>query len=355
MDASSEQLNNPENPNQEKEAENAPAGSNQNTVGIAAVVLALALFGIFTFHIDLNQKSENTRAAFQRGGMDNLKFPADRRMIDAFQGLQLEAKSVAIFDLQSGEFVYEKNATAQLPLASLTKIMTAIVAKESISNPTIVTIEKDDITQDGDSGLKIGEEWNLYDLIKFMLVSSSNDGASALATAIGASADGLAKPETEGEIASSKESFIEKMNGKAVELGLDQTFFLNESGLDETEGLSGAYGSARDVAKLLAYAIIKHPDIMSVTGENELIFSTFGNENHSAKNTNPNAASLPGILGSKTGFTDLAGGNLTVALDASFGRPIIIVVLGSSEEGRFRDVETLAKAVFADFYWSEKT
>lgn len=258
-----------------------------------------------------------------------------------FEDISLEAKAVFVWDVNRQEALYNLNEEAQLPLASLTKLMTAITANEILPESAIITIDKDALLKDGDSGLLENERWGFEDLIKFTLMVSSNDGASAIAGVAG-----LLKSNFPVK-AESEKAFVRAMNLKAKEVGLTQTYFINPTGLDTNEAVSGAYGSARDVARLLEYAIINNSEIVEDTRESEVKFISLSNINHTAANTNSVTDSVPGLIASKTGFTDLAGGNLVIAFDAGLNHPIIISILGSTQEGRFRDVGKLVAASLA--------
>jgi serine-type D-Ala-D-Ala carboxypeptidase (penicillin-binding protein 5/6) len=252
-----------------------------------------------------------------------------------FEDISLEAKAVFVWNVNRREVMYALNEEAQLPLASLTKLMTAITASDILPEASIITINKDALEEEGDSGLLENEKWSFKDLLRFTLMISSNDGASAVA-----SVAGLFKSDFPVK-AESKKSFVRSMNEKTKEIGLTQTYFINPTGLDNSEAVGGGYGSARDVANLLEYAIINNPEIIEDTREVEIKFTSLSNIDHIATNTNSVVDSLPGLIASKTGFTDLAGGNLVIAFDAGLNHPIIISVLGSTQEGRFRDVEKL--------------
>lgn len=248
--------------------------------------------------------------------------------ISYFDNLFLEAKAVYVWDIKNDEVLYEKNSTLQLPLASLNKIMTAIVALEG-KTETIV-INSADIRATGDSGFKQGELFEKKEIVKLMLTSSSNDAASAIASSYSDVSVGV----------DPKQKFIEAMNNKAEELGLKQTYYLNESGLDLTETISGGHGSAKDIAKLLYYGVVHHSDVFAVTTEiSEKISSK--ERSHLVKNTNTLVETFPGILASKTGFTDMAQGNLAVVFNLGLNRPIAVVVLGSTYDGRFEDTRKL--------------
>lgn len=159
--------------------------------------------------------------------------------LNPFENLNLEARAVLVFDLSKNGPIFELNPNIQLPLASLTKIMTVVVA----------------------------EETKIKDISKFVneaLGQSSNEAAIALASA--------------------NNNFIDLMNKKAKELNLNQTYFLNETGLDVTNYISGGYGSASDVVELVAYALKTNPDLFEAT------------TNNSSLNTNPYARTTPSAL-----------------------------------------------------------
>ncbi|MES2952956.1 MAG: serine hydrolase [Patescibacteria group bacterium] len=248
---------------------------------------------------------------------------------------KIEAKAAVVYDISRDTFIYSKNAELQLPIASITKLMTAYVAA-SASSSAPVRVSKEALGEEGDSGLYVGENWRLADLISFTLITSSNDGAAAIASALG-----------------SRVRFVETMNEKARTLDLKQTYFLNPTGLDISPEQSGGYSSAHDVAALLSHIISEQPAIIEKTGLSNLAFQSLSGFTHEARNTNKDLESEFAVFASKTGLTDLAGGNLALAYDAGPGRPMIAVVLGSSAEGRFADMRLLIKETL-EFASTEK-
>jgi len=297
-------------------------------VALVGLVLLLVM-PVFGKYIDtLDKKSTNEIA------VDEVALP------NPFEGLGLEAKAVYVLDATRGEVLYAYNEQSRLPLASLTKIMTAVVATEMIPQSTVVSINAEDIALEGDSGLLTDERWRLSDIIDFTLITSSNDGASAIATVAGS----FGQVEYDMPIETAKKSFVSRMNEKAQELELLHTYFLNETGLDQNPSISGAYGSARDIAHLMWYALGSDKPVLEATAYDRTAVTSLNDISHTATNTNASVNAIPGLIASKTGFTELAGGNLVVAFDAGLGRPIIISILGSSIDGRFSDVEKIAKA-----------
>ena len=255
--------------------------------------------------------------------------------IKPFSEIQIIGKSAYVWDIQEQRALYKKEASTQRPLASITKLMTALVAHELLSETSRVTIVDQAIRQDGDSGLRAGEAFNRATLSDLVLMSSSNDGAYAMAVAAG----GLLQKKDAAS------AFVHAMNIRAEELALHDTYFKNPTGLDLSEGEGGAYGTAKDIAFLMEHIVVNTPDILASTQDNQArVYSNDGTY-HDASNTNYYINEIPGLIGSKTGYTDLAGGNLVIAFDAGLNRPVIISVLGSTRHERFTDVLTLVKEV----------
>lgn len=250
-----------------------------------------------------------------------------------FNNLELEATSYYVYDILHEEKISGLNEDKPLPLASITKLMTAVVSLESSPENTSVAVQSEELPI---PKKKSSWRWNLSELLKLTLTNSSNAGAEAIAAAVG-SQDSF-DPENP------KESFVNAMNKKAVELSLKSLTFFNASGLDLNTDEAGAYGGARDVALLFGYAWKKYPEIIDETARNSISVAPENGPSYLIKNTNQNIESFPGALGSKTGFTDLAPGNLVAGFELEPGWPIVISVLGSSKEGRFTDVEKLYTA-----------
>ena len=255
-----------------------------------------------------------------------------------FANVSITSKAAYVLDGKTGRELWSRNASSQLPLASLTKIMMAVTALSLVPEKTVITISPSFLNAEGDSGLYGNERWLLGDLLDLTLLESSNDGANAIAAVAGA----MGREDVSEAL--SRERFVSAMNNKAKELGLKQTYFLNPTGLDESDNVSGGYGSARDMATLFSYAIHLYPKLFGITRYDNREFVSLSDLKHKIKNTNVSVADFPSLLGSKTGYTDLAGGNLVIAFDAGPDHPVIISVLGSSEKGRFEDTLKLVTA-----------
>jgi D-alanyl-D-alanine carboxypeptidase len=257
-------------------------------------------------------------------------------VVDVFRGIELKAKAAVVKDLETGDILFGKNHQAPLPLASITKVLTTLTVAINSDN-NIIGITPNDLNTEGNSGFFAGEQFYKQDLINLTLISSSNDGASALAA------------NTFNVSPNPKETFVSEMNRIARSIGMRNSYFYNETGLDSDVTTAGAHGSAEDVALLFEYVLENYPEIIEFTKEETLYVKSLGGLVHSAKNTNNIVGLLPNTLASKTGYTDIAGGNLAVVIDPFLNRPVSIVVLGSTEEGRFEDVKKLADRT-TDFF-----
>src|SRR3989344_5686931 len=259
-----------------------------------------------------------------------------------FKDIQLIGKSAIVIDIQSGKTLFALRPNVQLPLASLTKVPLALVVAEAMPTDSRVEVPHD-LPQIRSFGtLSAGASWPLKDVIDFTLVTSSNEGAELLAKA----ARGAVREKFSG--APIEQPVLWRMNELAHVLGLTQTYFLNVSGLDMSETLAGAYGSAHDMATLFAHANKSNFSGFSGTARgNVLLTPEYGGTQTVAYNTNDAEAEISGLIMGKTGFTDLAGGNLAVIFDVGLARPVVAVVLGSTEEGRFEDMRKLVEATRA--------
>lgn len=240
--------------------------------------------------------------------------------------VDIEAKSAVVYEVSTGKLLYAKSADVQLPLASVTKLITTLVARSEIGANSKVIISERALSTNGESGLIAGDVWIESDLSDFMLTVSSNDASSALALAV-----------------TSQRQFVYKMNQFVSNLDLESIVILNESGLDINNNKAGAYGSARDIASLLAYISINSPELLEATTIEKFMSTSTSGQYYKAVNTNKIVNTIPGLIGGKTGYTDLAGGNLAVVFDVGVGHYIVVVVLGSSKEGRFTDVLKLVE------------
>lgn len=252
------------------------------------------------------------------------------------------AASAIVYDPVSNFTFYEKDADTVRPLASLSKLMTAAVVDDLISNnpnlaKKLITIKSTANENPADAKLIKGSQWLPTDLLKYMLIGSSNKAAQNLASQL--------IPES---------SFISLMNFKAKAWGLTSTSFKNASGLStevktvvkgkvvKTEVPSGL-STARQAAHLLWNVLEKHPTILDITNEKIGLFTSSADVIR-IENTDKILDELP-IIAGKTGYTDLAGANLAVVVQPKLeAHPHVIVVLNSTIADRFKDVIALASS-----------
>ncbi|WP_243111325.1 D-alanyl-D-alanine carboxypeptidase family protein [Acutalibacter sp. 1XD8-33] len=246
--------------------------------------------------------------------------------------LEISAPAAVLMEAGTGRVLFEKNSHEARPCASITKVMTLCLTFEAIEAGQLnlsdqLSASAHAASMGGsDIWLKEGEQMSVDDLIKATVIMSANDAAVVLAE----------------NVAGSEEAFVERMNGKAQELGMEDTVFKNCNGLDE----EGHITSAHDVA-LMSRALLTHEKITDYTltwmdyvrdGATQLV------------NTNKLIRSYQGITGLKTGTTSAAGSCISATAERN-GLKLIAVVLGApSTDDRFRDAAALLDYGFAG--WS---
>ncbi|MBI5004251.1 D-alanyl-D-alanine carboxypeptidase [Candidatus Kaiserbacteria bacterium] len=259
----------------------------------------------------------------------------------AFASTTLQASAAYVLDVTDNHILYSLNPDAQLPLASITKVPMALVVSEVLTPEMRLVIPRDTGYPASPDRLITGDTWRIGDVIDLTLAASSNDGAEILAEAANES---LRAKYPLAPIGGATSATLWRMNDLAKQLGLSKTYFLNVSGLDESTTQSGAYGSARDVATLFAYAASTSPRLFAGTTQSSFSLMSLNGATATAINTDKALNAIPGIIMGKTGYTDLAGGNLAIVFEPVPGHRVIAVVLGSTETGRFEDMKKLVAA-----------
>ncbi len=255
----------------------------------------------------------------------------------------IEAKSALVLKVESDgqqTVLFDKNSSQVLPMASLTKLMTAVVSLENQPLSKEVKISPTSVSQEGNSGnLKVGERIMVKELLKMALIESSNDAAEALSEVSG------------------REEFVDLMNRKSEELGLRSTRFSTPTGLES----EGNFSTARDLANLMILILKNHPFILEISAQpSVIILSENDRPHHRAFNTNELLTSFGQmshfsnasggnenlkIVGGKTGYTEEAGGCIILVTKNRKGDYFINVILGAdSQESRFSELEKLIKA-----------
>lgn len=222
------------------------------------------------------------------------------------------AKSAILIEADSGRVLYQQNAFLRLPMASTTKIMTAIVAIESGDIRRTVTVSPDAVGIEGSSVyLYPNEQLTLEELLYALLLESANDAATAIAI----------------EVAGSVEAFSRQMNQKAEALGLTSTHFTNPHGLDHEEHFTTAF----DLAKLTAYAL-KNETFRAICSTARRTIPLKGDEGTRVLvNHNKLLSRYDGAIGVKTGFTKRSGRCLVSAAERD-GLTLIAVTLGAPDD-----------------------
>lgn len=247
-------------------------------------------------------------------------------------GFSLSANSAVLYQPQTETFLYLKNADLRLPMASTTKIMTALIALESCGMEELVEIDGSAIGTEGSSAyLKMGDVLTMEELVYALLLQSANDAAVAIACHIGGDVEG----------------FADLMNGRACDMGLTDTHFENPHGLDGDEH----YTTARELAIIASHAL-KNEDFKRIVSTYKKSFHT---EERSRTYVNHNKLLhlYDGCIGVKTGFTKKSGRCLVGAAERD-GLTFITVTLDAPSDWRDHSLmldygyERLERVVFAN-------
>ena len=260
---------------------------------------------------NINEISENSQEELKENFQDdNLN-------------LATNAKSAIMLEASTGKIIYEKNADEQLPMASMTKMMTLLLIMDNIENGNLkwdelVTASEHAASMGGSQiFLEVGEQMTVEDLVKGICIGSGNDAAVAMAERIGGT----------------EANFVKMMNEKATELGLNNTHFENACGLDA----DNHYSSARDMA-LVAQELVKHEKILEFTGTYEDYLRKNTDKSFWLVNTNKLVRYYQGVDGLKTGYTSTAGYCITTTAKRNDMR-LITVVMGEPSSA-IRNSET---------------
>ncbi|MDD5415623.1 MAG: D-alanyl-D-alanine carboxypeptidase [Candidatus Daviesbacteria bacterium] len=242
----------------------------------------------------------------------------------------VSARAVFIEDLATNTILYQKDADTPLPIASTTKIMTALVGVEYFKQNSILTIGSSANIPGSRVGLVSGENLSFRSLLYGMLLNSGNDAAFALAE------------NYPGGVL----SFISAMNKKVLELNLHSTHFDNPAGFDSPNH----YSSAADLAKITKEAL-KNSQLARIFATKETnIVSLDKRYSHQLFNLNKLLTQINGVLGIKTGTTDQAKENLVTLIERD-GHRVLIIILGSND--RFGETTRLIDWTYTNVTWPE--
>ena len=250
--------------------------------------------------------------------------------------LDVAGKSALLMDAATGKVLYEKNAHEPLAPASVTKVMTMLLIMEAIDSGKIswddmVTASEAAAAKGGSQiYLKVGETMSVTDMVKSIAVSSANDCACAMAE----------------HLAGSESAFVDRMNSRAAELGMEHTHFVNCTGLDDDPQAQQHRTCAYDIALMSRQLLVNHPDIKKFT---TIWMDTVRNGTFGLANTNKLVRFYSGATGLKTGFTSGAGYCLAASAQRD-GMELIAVVMGAESSGeRFAACKSMLDYGFANF------
>ena len=250
--------------------------------------------------------------------------------------LEVAGKGAVLMDAATGTVLYEKNAHERFAPASVTKVMTMLLIMEAVDSSKIrwedmVTASETAAAKGGSQiFLKVGESMSVTDLLKSIAVSSANDAACAMAE----------------HIAGSEEACVGLMNRRAAELGMNDTNFVNCTGLDDDPSAKDHLTSAYDIALMSRELLVNHPDIQKFT---TIWMDTIRDGAFGLSNTNKLVRFYQGCTGLKTGYTSGAGHCLSASAERD-GLHLIAVVLGAeSSKDRFQACKQLLDYGFANY------
>ena len=245
--------------------------------------------------------------------------------------LGLNAKSAILMEESTGNILYESNPDERLPIASVTKVMTMLLIMEAVDSGKIslddmVTVSENAMSYGGSTMfLETGEQLTVNDMLKGIAVASANDGCVAMAE----------------HLAGSESAFVDMMNEKAKELGMENTHFMNTNGLDEDDH----YSSARDVA-IMSRELMKHETIFNYTS---IWMDTLRGGKFQLANTNKLIRFYDGATGLKTGSTSKALCCLSAAAKRNDMQLIAVVLGAPTSAERFASAKSLLDYGFANY------
>ena len=280
---------------------------------------------------------------------------ADVRKADVIMGDTVESRGLSVVDCpdvvgeyafvmdQDGTVYFQRNDSEEVPIASITKVMTAVVAIDSVPLDTTITVSENAATiGESSASLMAGDTMPLSEALLALMVPSGNDAAQAIAESVGAIMLQNAGMDSSDPDACCN-AFVDAMNAKAAELGLSHTVYRNPHGLDDGEFAGDQHSSARDVAVLCAYAMkndvfreLTNKDVATCTVNRD-----GAQESIELTSTDDLLSIYEGACGVKTGYTDGAGACFAGACNRD-GKDLYSVVLNSTDEWqRFVDTQSL--------------
>lgn len=294
------------------------------------LVLSLGISTILWYYVELDERGSDSSVSplpeFLTLSKNNqvrlldLWLPAFANADSRLESNEITAKSYLLYDLSNNKTVFERDASTRLPMASLTKIMTALIAIENKKPDDKYVVLNADLVGENSMGLSAGEILSFEDLLYGLMLPSGNDAAEVLANNHPTGRDG----------------FINDMNKKAASLGLTDTQFDNPSGL-QGDGIQ--YTTAYDLLVITRFALENFPEFRKVVSTaNYAIPATTTHKSYNLVNETNLLTTYEGVKGVKTGYTPEAGLCLVTYLDYK-GHRLLGIILNS--ENRRTEMRTL--------------
>jgi D-alanyl-D-alanine carboxypeptidase len=317
---------------------------------LAVLIVILLVLGSFMLGKIANEYLywKNTKEIYMAAVV---KSPVDYSFLKPFrnwevsnlEGIGATAAIALATEAEEGknQIIFEINASKLLPIASLTKILIAYIVSKDYDLEQEITITQEVVDTKGDEAqFKVGEKFIVRELLYSMLIESSNDAAKALADIMG------------------EKQFVDLMNSQAKEMGLNNTHFINPTGLDPDFSYKGhSYSTVYDLAVMIRYileASEKDPKIakffeITKIAEHEISLAN-GVFHHRALNTNELLDEFPEMIGAKTGETPLAGKCLLVIMPRPKGDGYVITIILNSNN-RFEEMKKIINWLHKAYKW----
>ena len=309
-----------------------------NLIIVIFISILVVISFIFSFRkcIAVNNLSYS-QSVIQK---DVLSFLNEHKPVRKLNQERVDIKAEAAYSVlvdkkgKSPKILFEKNKNEELPIASLTKLMTAWVGLNKLSLNSKITFTQGDIKTPGEEGyFQPGEKFFFKDLIYSLLGESSNDAAAAIARSGG-------------------QDFISAMNSEALRLGLNRTHFINPTGLDESNGEFN-YSTASNLSDFMIFLLRTpkaSPIVRAIETKKYKLFTSEGGFHHLVINTDKLLGFKDEVIGGKTGYTFAARGCLLILLKAPRDNGYIINVILNSPH-RFKEMEKLTDWLKEAYIW----
>ncbi len=300
---------------------------------VTKLIISLGLVTTNVHYIpSINLVEDNSQVIIEQQVLENFKNYPNKKDNKSL-GVKIGSTSAIVMDVNTKAILWQKNAHEVRSLASITKLMTALVFLDT--NPqwsNLVTMNRSDERNGGTAHILRGKKVRVKDLFNVSLIASDNNAINALVRSTG--------------IAS--EDYLDLMNNKAKELNLENTNFVDFTGLNDKNK-----STAFDILKLSQEAFTKE-EIVEVTKKKIYSFYDDTGKYYKILSTNKLLNSYLNVIAGKTGFTNAAGYCLVSEIENEYGHKILIVILNAeSDDHRFQDLKILAGWILENYFWSD--